>query len=337
MAKVAVPRFSRFSVSGLHSVAHLFPKAQRCGVYILEFGNGERYVGQAVDVVRRFGNHRRIFGDIVVIEFAPCRRAELSDLERRMIQQQRARGYELRNIVHGLGPLGDSDLDPLILPSEQHAWLTDPDVAFLDDGIRAPDDELRRKHRPRYQRLKKHPAFPFAAEILNWYVPTCLPKPAKTERTFWAVSAMPGTNRDASGGRLCTLSANKMETLFLVAGEDRGSRYFGGVANVSARALTERAGDLSALRRQYRHLSFGRPRYESGGGDVLAITFVGVDGCLSVWDIPGAVDAARALNLMLMRKGPTLQWRWHCYDLADWAFASESTLSELWDQHGGYI
>jgi hypothetical protein len=321
-------------VSGLYSIAHLFPKAQRCGVYILEFGNGERYVGQAVDVVRRFGDHRRSVGDIAFVEFSPCKAAELSDFELKMIQQQRAYGYELRNIVHGLGPLGDSDLDPLVLPSEQHAWLTDPDVIFLDDGIRAGDDVQRRKHRPRYQRLQKERAFPFVAEILNWYVPTCLPKPAKTERTFWAISAMPGTNRNATGGRLCTLSVNKMETLFLVAGEGEGGPFFGGAVNVSLRALTERAGGLGSLRRQHRHLTFHRPKYESGGGDVLGIAFVGVDGYLSVWDIPGAVDAARALNLMLMRKGPTLQWRWHSYDLADWAFASEKAMADLWDQAG---
>jgi hypothetical protein len=334
-SKVAVPSFSRYPVSGLYSIAHLFPKAQRCGVYILEFGNGERYVGQAVDVVRRFGDHRRTIGDIAFLEFAPCRRVDLSELELTMIRQQRARGHELRNVVHGRGPLGDSDLDPLVLPSEQHAWLTDPHVVFPDDGIRTEDQVQRRKYRPRYDRLKKDPAFPLAAEILNWYVPACLPKPARTERTFWAVSARPSTNRNAAGGRLCTLSVNKMETLFLVAGEDRGGgRFFGGVVNVSLRALTERAGGLSTLRRGYRHLSFDRPGYESGGGDVLAIRFAGVDGYVSVWDIPGALDSARALNLMLMRKGPTLQWRWHCYDLADWAFASESALSELWDQTG---
>jgi hypothetical protein len=125
-----------------------------------------------------------------------------------------------------------------------------------------------------------------------------------------------------------------METLFLVAGEVGGDRYLGGVVNVSLRALTERAGGLGSLRQQHRDLSFHRPKYESGGGDVLAISFVGVHGYLSVWDIPGAVDAARALNLMLMRKGPTLQWRWHCYDLADWAFASESAMSDMWDRTG---
>jgi hypothetical protein len=140
---------------------------------------------------------------------------------------------------------------------------------------------------------------------------------------------MPSTNRTRLSRRLCTLSVNKMETFFLVVGEDEGKPYLYGVVNVSLQALTEHAGGLSSLKRQHRHLSFERPKYESGGGDVLAIVFAGAEGYISVWDIPGALDAARALNLMLMRKGPTFQWRWHCYDLADWAFASKSALASL--------
>jgi hypothetical protein len=37
---------------------------------------------------------------------------------------------------------------------------------------------------------------------------------------------------------------------------------------------------------------------------------------------------------MLMRKGPTFQWRGHCYDLADWGFASDSTMTQLWVEAG---
>ncbi|MFG1627819.1 GIY-YIG nuclease family protein [Kribbella sp. NPDC049227] len=323
------PQFSRHNVSGLYSVAHLFQQGKRCGVYILEFGNGERYVGQAVDVVRRFGAHRRNLGDITFLEFSPCKPAELSDLEVRMIRQQRARGHQLRNIVHGLGPLGDSDLDPLVLPSEQHAWLTSPVEEPPADGVRADDDVQRHRHRAKYEQLRREPAFPLLAEILNWYVPVCLPQPARTERTFWALSALPGTNRTRQAHRLCTLSVNKMETFFLVVGEVDGERFFGGGVNLSLRTLTEQAGALSSLKRRHQHLSFARTAYESGGGDVVSITFTGIEAYFDLWDVPGAVDAARTMNLMLMRKGPTFQWRSHCYDLADWGFASESELATL--------
>jgi predicted GIY-YIG superfamily endonuclease len=193
---VAVPRFSRHAVRGLYSVAHLFPKSQRCGIYILEFTNGDRYVGQAIDVVRRFGNHRHNLGDIAFVEFSACRRTQLNDLEVRMIHQQRGRGHRLRNIVHGIGPVGESDLDPLVTPSEQFTWLNDPDTILDDEGVRVDDPEQRASRRRQYEHLREQPMFPMVAQILHGYVPACLPKPAETERTFWAVSALPEPPRD---------------------------------------------------------------------------------------------------------------------------------------------
>jgi hypothetical protein len=73
--------------------------------------------------------------------------------------------------------------------------------------------------------------------------------------------------------------------------------------------------------------------YESGGGDVASIRFFEKDISI-LMEIPRLVEAARALNLMLMRKGPTFQWRGHCYDLADWGFASDSTMTQLWVEAG---
>src|SRR5689334_15706366 len=145
----AVPRFSRHPVNRLHSVAHLFPRAERCGVYILSFTNGERYVGQSVNIVTRFGAHRRTWDDIEFLDFSPCPRARLDGLERTMITGQRDAGHRLRNITHALGPLGDSDLDPLVTPAEQYSWLNDGAIQ-LGTAARAEDPEQRRRHRPNY-------------------------------------------------------------------------------------------------------------------------------------------------------------------------------------------
>jgi hypothetical protein len=322
-----MPRFSQYPVGRLASVAHLFPPAERCGVYILEFANGERYVGQTVNVVGRFGSHRRVHGDIEYLQFRRCPRAGLTALETAMIGRQRDAGYKLRNITHALGPLGDSDLDPVVLRAEQDAWLNDPDGGFGDQGERVDDPVQRREHHARYLRLSQEDTFPLVTRIVGHYVPACLPKPAQTERTFWAISAMPGTGRTRHGGRLTTLSVNKMETLFLIEGNGGGGRYFGGVVNVSRRELTSRAGSVKRLARAHPMLEFREAAYESAGGDALAIGFTGIDGYHRLWDIAGASRAARELNVMLMRKGPTFQWRSHCYDLADWAFAVDDQMT----------
>ena len=329
-----MPRFSRYPVGRLASVAHLFPPAERCGVYILEFANEERYVGQTINVASRFGSHRRAHGDIAYLQFRRCPRARLTALETATIGRQRDAGYKLRNITHALGPLGDSDLDPVVLPAEQFAWLNDPECSFGDQGDRAGDPAQRREYHARYLRLSQEDIFPLVTRIVGHYVPACLPKPAQTERTFWAISVLPGTGRTRHGRRLTTLSVNKMETLFLVEGDGGGGRYFGGVVNVSLRELTGTAGSLKRLSRDHPMLDFRAAAYESAGGDALAIEFTGIDGYSRLWDIPGAPHAARALNVMLMRKGPTFQWRSHCYDLADWAFAADDQAGKASKQTG---
>lgn len=312
------PRFDRFPVTGLGSVAHLFPQSARCGVYVLEFANGERYVGQSVDVVRRFGTHQRHHGDICFLQFRQYGRAELDLAERQMIDHQKTAGFLLRNIRYALGPVGECDLDPLVMPDEQHAWLTRSDSPGDDGAARADDPAQRQQRRAAYERLRATAAFPLVHQILHDYVQACLPQPAKTERTFWAVSALPQTGKTRDGYRLATVSVNKMECLFLYT-RDQG-RSCDGAVNVSLSGLTGAAGSLRKLTRRYHMLGFAQSSYESAGGDALGIWFTGIDGYHRIWAIPGAVSAARTLNLMLMRKGPTFQWRGHCYDLADCAF-----------------
>ena len=47
-------------VRGRRSIADLLPKSRdRRGIYLLEFSDGTFYIGQALNVVRRFGQHRQ--------------------------------------------------------------------------------------------------------------------------------------------------------------------------------------------------------------------------------------------------------------------------------------
>ena len=57
------------NVQGRASVADLFKPQKRCGIYILHFANGEFYAGQAVDVTRRYAQHRSTYDDIVKLSF----------------------------------------------------------------------------------------------------------------------------------------------------------------------------------------------------------------------------------------------------------------------------
>jgi hypothetical protein len=94
--------YERLPVTGLYSIAHLLPKSKRrCGIYVLSFRNGDRYVGQALDVAVRFAAHRRTYpDDIVDVAFrrVPC--SQLDAMERAEISRLHKAGIPLRNVVH---------------------------------------------------------------------------------------------------------------------------------------------------------------------------------------------------------------------------------------------
>jgi hypothetical protein len=313
------PQFERHEVGGLLSVAHLFPRSSgRTGIYVLHFQVGDAYVGQSLDVVGRWAAHRRRWDDITRIDFCRAPRKNLDITERELIRAYQQRGQALRNITHTTGSLvGDSDLDYVIEPSQQHAWLNDgEELPDVEERVR--DDELRNLKRAAYARLTARDDFNMIQFVLNCYVQLTVPRPRATELTFWALSAMPSTNA-STWPRVATLSVNKMETLVMChpKGAPQDLRCF---INISGSALQQAAGSLSKFLKSHpAAYSDGIGRYESSGGDALTIQFEHpwqlFETLLS--DDSSLLNAARSLNLQLMRKGPTVQWRGHCFDLAD--------------------
>lgn len=83
------------TVSGRASVADLFPAGRRCGIYVLQFADGWLYCGQAIDVVRRYCDHRRRHQDIERISFKRVKSAGLDHAEREGIHALEAAGCHL--------------------------------------------------------------------------------------------------------------------------------------------------------------------------------------------------------------------------------------------------
>ncbi len=120
-------------VSTLRSIAQLFGSSKpRCGIYLLEFPEQRFYIGQAVEVVRRFAQHRKNYDEIVGFSFIPTQRGDLDDVERRLIREAEDLGLVMFNTVHASNVVGDTDLDLVVSPSEQAVWLSDP-ATFNDE------------------------------------------------------------------------------------------------------------------------------------------------------------------------------------------------------------
>jgi hypothetical protein len=313
--------FESHDVSGLLSVAHLFPGSQgRTGIYVLHFEDGHGYVGQTLDVVGRWAAHRRRWPDMVRLEFARVTKAHLDTTERSQIHARQGTGLSLRNVTHALGnPIAESDLDWVVEPSQQHAWLTHDAWQLADVEVRVDDRRQRLSKRSQYQKLARRQDFQAVEFTLRTYVQLCVPRPRATELTFWALSALPATNR-STAPRLAALSINKMETLVLGHLKDNPEVIWSFI-NVSKTALTDAAGSLkSFLASTPTASSDGKGRYEASGYDAIPIYFDHPAAIvMTLIENPALLHAARALNMRLMRKGPTFQWRGHCFDLADHA------------------
>lgn len=316
--------FDRHPVDGLHSIAHLVPAGKRCGVYVLTFRNGDRYVGQASDVTARFGAHRRAYPDeIVDIAFRPVRRTRLDEAEQREIARLHRAGVPLRNVVHMPGRLDATAFDELISRDEQKTWLLSGRALPSGDGHDRPHQpELRARMSARAHRLAADPRFAALVPVLRRYIGWTVPFPGRTELSYWAVSALPSTNAQ-SWPRLFTLSVQQLETLFACAPKDRPDAPYI-VLNVDAAVLAEASGGLKAFARRHRDDVDVRDGWYASRPGVVTLTTRSAGAAHRILDVRGVTEAARRLNLDLMRKGATSHWRTHCFGLADHAFAPRS-------------
>ncbi|GAB4058405.1 GIY-YIG nuclease family protein [Catellatospora paridis] len=313
---VDLPGYQVMSVAGLRSIAHLVSRTSgRCGVYVLRFRNADRYVGQAVDVAVRFAAHRRAYGDdIVEIAFRRVARRSLDLAERAEIQRLH-QAVPLRNVVDTPGRLGASDFDELVPPQEQQDWLTSR-PATLTGVERTEPPQLRQRQQYRFARLAADERFPALAELLHRYLAWTVPSPGRTELSYWSLSAVPTTN-SATYPRLLTLSVHTLETLYVCTPKARPDELMI-VLNADLGTLLDHHGSLNSF--ESRTGAVVREADYAVRSSVATLETGSTAEARDLLAEPSVMAAARRLNLDLMRKGPTMHWRSHCYDLGDVAF-----------------
>jgi hypothetical protein len=314
-------------VASLQSIAHLFhPASNRCGIYLLSFSNNTAYIGQAGDVVRRFASHRRSYDTITGFSFLPKNKRYLDEAERAFIRRAEELGLPLLNTVHTSQVTGETDLDLVVSPDEQRAWLSDPErfnhQNRAAEPLLLPASHLER-FLHRFRLFQEQPGCHVAANLLRRYVFGCIPAAKKTEYSFWSLSCLPTTNR-SSWPRLACISMGVMET-FVVGYFRDDPEAIWGFCNVASDVLFEEFGSQERFRQSFPEIEVVSSReYRDAGQHQLSLhAWCGSD-LAKLMESVAIRRAAGVLALRVMRKRATIYSKFHCKQLADYLmFASD--------------
>jgi hypothetical protein len=304
-------------VKGRRSIADMFPRTRRCGIYILHFVNGEFYVGQAINVTSRFIQHRINHLDIEYISFRCVSKKELNKAEREAISHLEALGLTLRNISLVSVITGQADLDEVVTPDDQQKWMNDelPWESFETERFDYPDQ--RKRYAKKYLQLKEKKVSNLVSKILQEYILFLTPYPRKTEYTFWSLTCQPQKNVLARVNIFWqeTLRIFEYQAMADEATEKVDTTHIAVLFFVAKSVLFSEA-DKTYFENRYHSIHFPDLFYPTGGQDQQAVS------CFSYEYFDIIADhhiyvAAKTFNLRLMRKGPCVFSRYHCFDLAD--------------------
>lgn len=209
-----------WKLGNLTTVAPLL-RGNRRGIYVLEFSDSSRYVGQATDATKRFATHRhgsrhhRPWTDITAFGFLSLPYGNLDQAERNMIQQQKNAGFHLRNKTFNYEHWEPCPLDQIIPTAIQRHWATDTTKLHLEAICKAASRPI--KNSPKLTQRRRGTELiggervcDRVIDILANVVAFAVPEPHLTEESYWTLSDFPST----AGGRFATLNVGSLELLY---------------------------------------------------------------------------------------------------------------------------
>lgn len=312
---------AREEVTGLKSIAQLFGTSKRrCGIYLLALPDDRYYIGQAIDVVRRFAQHAKAHARIDGFAFLATPKAKLDAAEKELIFRAEGGGLTLVNVVHVSDIEGESDLDALISPVKLDAWLKDPFLQnqndFETEPIQFSKARLAR-FESNYKKFENHEMFVPSAVLLFMYLDSAIPYPRRTEYSFWSVSCMPSTNQ-STWPRLLCVSASVMELFCL--GYYKDPKFVGaswGFINVASDVLFSTYGSEDAFKTAHPYVELRKAGYRDAGQHQINISAATQSDMFGLLNDKAVTQAAAALCLRIMRKRATIYSKFHCPQLAD--------------------
>lgn len=283
-----------WDVEGVASLASVIAQGERCGIYMLAFTTGEWYVGQAVDVARRFLDHRDTHSDIARVFFKPVEPEYLDQEERRLIGLVETDwGWPVRNIRGASLPKGIADLHDLVAEQDLKKWVLDASHDIDLGTARAFEDQAR-KLATHQSALDEHPRGEDVRRLTAQYLAKAVPAPRATELEFWSLSCMPD-----DGYPLVRVNLHWQEVFALFDGPTGVSAAF----QVARTPLVESLFARLAFRLRHLAVRVTPHAYEPGGADQVRVQADGADSIERLMGDARFLRAVRTLNSRLMQKG----------------------------------
>ncbi|MCC7448214.1 MAG: GIY-YIG nuclease family protein [Anaerolineae bacterium] len=279
----------------------------------------EYYVGQSVNVVRRYAEHRRNYSDIESISFKRLDKLDL-DYEERRITQVVGMDFPLRGIALVPFIYNETDFDLIMSPDEQDKWLND--LAYIDlAGSRPINPDLRRRQHEKYRTFRQKPYAQTVIKVLREYVRTCIPAIKRGEIDFWMCACLPGEKN------LYVRINAGWQTVF-----DVYVNPYSGKPNFQwyiTKSLVEEASQVSladlgdggiltvGLADESLEVEVYPCPLVKGGQDQINLVVEGSANAIKLINEEWLRLLVRFFNLNLMKKGPCPWGKSHCLDLAD--------------------
>lgn len=288
-------------------IANFRSKSRRCGIYVLHFANGEYYVGQTVDITKRFLQHRKRHGDIACISFRPVGRRSLDFHEAQLIRLLEMKRLRLRNInMTSILATEPGSFDTIMETERQQRWLTDMSHNDLG-GERVNVLGSDTLYRARFNAFKSLDCYQAVLPVIRAYIHNALPAARSGEASYWQTSVLP-----PSYTVLVRININWQEVFFANDFDDGLLFYF----ILSKHELQHTFGNnLAQFSASYPDAEWEDGVYRAGGSDQISVV---------LWDAPSALrfvtdakvlPALRHYNLRLMKKGKCPWARSHNFDL----------------------
>lgn len=191
--------------------------AERRGIYIHVMpGLDKFYVGKSIDVLERYKQHKETYGQIELTSFLPVPEAELGPVEEEHIAKLRELGVTLLNILLPDEDLGSADIAEILNEKTLEDWVFDPKAVWRG-AAKVHEAAKYARFDAKYSKLLSHPRRSDELyDLLNHYVRTCIPRPDRTEGTFWTLNCLTNAFRRHPSRALFRISVHRPEVLTVV-------------------------------------------------------------------------------------------------------------------------